>query len=242
MDLPAGTLESDRTSFQIRFENARATASELADLVILTDDKGGEIRVGDIARIVDRFDRQEDRIEINGKPAAIIQISKNTIDDSLTILDAVTEFVEEENALLPTGTRLTLTQDRASIIQQRLGLLLTNGWQGLLLASLALLAFFNWRYTFWVALGLPVSFLGGLAIMSVLGYSINMISMIALLMSIGILMDDAIVLSESIDHEYKKGNSPLQSAIVGTKRVAPGIFFIIPDFSFIIRQFDVYGR
>lgn len=224
VDLPAGTLELDRTSFQIRFENSRATASELADLVILTDDKGGEIRVGDIARIVDRFDRQEDRIEINGKPAAIIQISKNTIDDSLTILDAVTEFVEEENALLPTGTRLTLTQDRASIIKQRLSLLLTNGWQGLLLASLALLAFFNWRYTFWVALGLPVSFLGGLAIMSVLGYSINMISMIALLMSIGILMDDAIVLSESIDHEYKKGNSPLQSAIVGTNRVAPGIF------------------
>ena len=224
IDLPAGVLEAEHTSYQIRFENARKTAEELADLVILTNDKGGEIRLGDIARIEDKFDRQEDRIEINGKPAAILQVTKNTIDDSLTVLDAVTKFVEEENVRLPESTHLILTQDRASIVKERLKLLVTNGWQGLLLAALALLAFFNWRYTFWVALGLPISFLGGLAIMSSLGYSINMISMVALLMSIGILMDDAIVLSESIDHDYKKGKTPLESAIDGTKRVAPGVF------------------
>ncbi|HID82118.1 MAG TPA: efflux RND transporter permease subunit [Chromatiales bacterium] len=223
VDLPAGVLESRQTSYQIRFENARRTAEELADLVILNNDKGGEIRLGDIARIEDRFDRQEERIEINGKPAAILQVNKNTIDDSLTVLDAVTKFVEEENARLPESTRLTLTQDRASIVKDRLKLLGSNGWQGLLLATLALFLFFNWRYTIWVALGLPISFLGGLAIMSSLGYSINMISLVALLMSIGILMDDAIVLSESIDHEYRKGKSPLQSAIDGTSRVVPGV-------------------
>ncbi len=224
IDLPAGVLETQHTSYQIRFENARETAEELADLVILANDKGGEIRLGDIARIEDKFDRQEDRIEIDGKPTAVLQITKNTIDDSLTVLDAVTKFVAEENLRLPESTHLTLTQDRASIVKQRLKLLITNGWQGLLLAALALLLFFNWRYTFWVALGLPISFLGGLAIMSSLGYSINMISMVALLMSIGILMDDAVVLSESIDHDYKKGKPPLQSAIDGTMRVAPGVF------------------
>ena len=223
VDLPAGVLETQQTSYQIRFENARRTAEELADLVILTNDKGGEIRLGDIARIEDKFDRQEERVEINGKPAAILQVRKNTIDDSLTVLDAVTEFVEKENARLPEGTQLTLTQDRVSIVKDRLKLLITNGWQGLLLATVALFLFFNWRYTIWVALGLPISFLGGLAIMSSLGYSINMISLVALLMSIGILMDDAIVLSESIDHEYKKGKSPLQSAIDGTSRVVSGV-------------------
>jgi len=192
--------------------------------VILSSEKGGEIRLGDIARIKDKFDRPEERIEVNGKSAAILQVSKNTIDDSLKVLDAVTQFVEQENQRLPEGTELTLTQDRTSIVKQRLKLLLTNGWQGLVLATLALLLFFNWRYTVWVALGLPISFLGGLAIMSGLGHSINMISMVALLMSIGILMDDAIVLSESIDHEYKKGKSPLQSAIDGTSRVLGGVF------------------
>ena len=224
VDLPAGVLETKQTAYQIRFENARKTAEELAELVILATDDGGEIRLGDIARIEDKFDRQEDRIELNGKPAALLQVSKNTVDDTLTVLDAVAEFVDQENALLPEGSHLTLTQDNASIVKERLDLLLVNGWQGLLLAALALLAFFNWRYTFWVALGLPISFLGGLAIMSVLGYSINMISMVALLMSIGILMDDAIVLSESIEHEYNKGKSPLQSAVDGTSRVAAGIF------------------
>ena len=192
--------------------------------MILGNEKGGEIRLGDIARIEDKFDRPEERIEINGRPAALLKVSKNTIDDSLTVLDAVTGFVEKENVRLPQGTQLTLTQDHASIVKQRLKLLITNGWQGLILATLTLLLFFNWRYTIWVALGLPISFLGGLAILSGLGHSINMISMVALLMSIGILMDDAIVLSESIDHEYKKGKSPLQSAIDGTSRVISGVF------------------
>jgi multidrug efflux pump subunit AcrB len=224
VELPAGVLETQGTSYQIRFENARKTATALGDLVILSSEKGGEIRLGDIARIEDKFDRPEKRIEINGKPAAILQVSKNTIDDSLQVLETVTQFVEKENGRLPEGTKLTLTQDRASIVKQRLKLLVTNGWQGLILATLTLLLFFNWRYTIWVALGLPISFLGGLAIMSSLGHSINMISMVALLMSIGILMDDAIVLSESIDHEYKKGKSPLQSAIDGTSRVFGGVF------------------
>jgi multidrug efflux pump subunit AcrB len=224
VELPAGVLKTQGTSYQIRFENVRKTATALGDLVILSSEKGGEIRLGDIARIEDKFDRPEERIEINGKPAAILRVSKNTIDDSLKVLEAVTQFVEQENERLPEGTELTLTQDRASIVKQRLKLLITNGWQGLILATLALLLFFNWRYTIWVALGLPISFLGGLAIMSGLGHSINMISMVALLMSIGILMDDAIVLSESIDHEYKKGKSPLQSAIDGTSRVFGGVF------------------
>lgn len=224
LELPAGILETQGTSYQIRFDNVRETAAALGDLVILSSEKGGEIRLGDIARIEDRFDLPEKRAEINGKPAALLKVSKNTIDDSLTVLDAVTQFVEQENERLPEGTELTLTQDRVSIVKQRLKLLLTNGWQGLVLASLTLLLFFNWRYTIWVALGLPISFLGGLAIMSSLGHSINMISMVALLMSIGILMDDAIVLSESIDHEYKKGKSPLQSAIDGTSRVFGGVF------------------
>ncbi len=102
-------------------------------------------------------------------------------------------------------------------MRDRLQLLLTNGWQGLILATFMLLLFFSWRYTFWIALGLPISFLGGLAMMVVFGVSINMISMVALLMAIGILMDDAIVLSENIDHEYRKGKSPLDAAIDGTK-------------------------
>jgi len=210
LELPAGTLEATETSYQIRFDNARKTAEELADLVILNTSDGGEIKLGDIARIEDRFEKPEERIELNGMPAALLKVSKNTIDDTLQVADALFEFVEQENS--------------SASVRDRLQLLLINGWQGLLLATLTLLLFFTFRYSFWIALGLPISFLGGLGLMVVFGVSINMISMVALLMSIGILMDDAIVLSESIDHEYRKGKAPLDAAVDGTKRVFRGVF------------------
>jgi HAE1 family hydrophobic/amphiphilic exporter-1 len=224
IELPAGTLEGSETSYQIRFDNVRKTAAELTDLVILNSPDGGEIKLGDIARVVDRFEKNEERVELNGVPSGLLKISKNTSDDTLKVFDAIQRFAESENRILPEGTRLTVTQDNASMVRDRLRLLLKNGWQGLLLAALALFLFFNWRYTFWVALGLPISFLGGLAMMVMFGVTINMISLVALLMAIGILMDDAIVLSESIAHEYKKGKSPLDASIDGTRRVLTGVF------------------
>lgn len=224
VDMPAGILEGRDRSYQIRFENERRSVSELADLIILDNSQGGQLRLGDFARIVDDFTDQEKRTELNGRPAAIIQISKNTTDDTLTIFNAVKTFVDRENLRLPDTTRLIITQDTASIVQDRLDLLLSNGWQGLVLAMLALLLFYYWRYTFWVVLGLPVSFIGGLVVMSVAGISINMISMVALLMAIGILMDDAIVISESIENEFRNGKSPMRAAVDGIRRVARGVF------------------
>ncbi len=224
LELPAGVLEGSETSLQIRFDNARKTATELADLVILNTAEGGEIKLSDIARVEDRFEKAEERVELNNHSAGLLIVHKNTSDDSLKVFDAIQAFVDAENQLLPAGTRLTITQNGASMVRDRLQLLLKNGWQGLLLAALTLFAFFSWRYTFWVAVGLPVSFLGGLTMMVMLGVTINMISMVALLMSIGILMDDAIVLSESIAHEYKKGKSPYDAAMDGTKRVLAGVF------------------
>ncbi len=224
VDLPAGTLESDGAWWQISFDNARRSVEALEDLIVLQTDDGGEIRLGDIARVVDRFSDPEERVELNGRRSAVLKVSKNTIDDTLKVFAAVEDFVAEENRKLPPGTRLTLVQDGASLVADRLRMLVSNAWQGLLLAGFVLFLFFNWRYSVWVIAGLPISFLGGLAVMVVFGVSINMISMVALLMSIGILMDDAIVISESIAHESHKGKGPLAAAIDGTQRVLGGVF------------------
>ena len=224
IDLPAGLLETAEKSYQIRFDNIRKTPQELSNLVIMNTKSGAEISLGDIATVKDQFENKEDRIELNGKRAGLLMVSKNTTDDILEVYAAIEEFVKNENTILPESTQLTITQDGAALVKDRLKLLITNGWQGLILASLVLFIFFTWRYTFWVAVGLPVSFLGGLAMMVFFGVTINMISMIALLMAIGILMDDAIVLSESIAHEYNKGLSPMQAAINGTQRVLAGVF------------------
>ena len=223
LDLPSGILESDQRSYQIRVENERRNVQQLADLVVLNDDRGGQLRLGDIATIVEEFSEEELRAELDGRPAALLQVRKNSGDDTLTVFNAVQSFVNEENNRLPESTRLVITQDSASIVKDRLELLTRNGWQGLLLATLTLLLFFSWRYTFWVALGLPISFVGGLLMMSVLGISINMISMVALLMAIGILMDDAIVISESIETESKAGKPPLEAAVSGIEKVGRGV-------------------
>ncbi len=223
VELPAGLLQASETLYQIRFDNARKSTAALADLVILNSPGGGEIKLSDIARIEKRFEKPERRIELNGVAAGLLIISKNTTDDTLDVFNAVNDFVIAENKMLPEGTRLTITQNKAAIVGDRLNLLMKNGWQGLILATLAMFLFFTWRYTFWVALGLPISFLGGLAVMVMFGITINMISMVALLMAIGILLDDAIVISESIADEYKKGKSSLDAVIDGTHRVLTGV-------------------
>ena len=223
IDLPAGILESRSRDYQIRYQNARRTVAELEDLVIINGERGGRITLGDIAVIEDSFAEPDVHTEINGLPAGVLAISKNKTDDSLKIFHAVKDYIAAENARLPETTRLVITQDNASIAEDRLNLLLRNGAQGLLLATLTLLLFFSWRYSFWIALGLPVSFLGGLVVMQVLGITINMISMVALLMAIGILMDDAIVISESVASQYAQGKPPLTAAVEGVRRVGRGV-------------------
>jgi multidrug efflux pump subunit AcrB len=223
LDTPIGILEARDNAYQIRFENLRRSKQELEDLVILNTTSGGQIRLGDIATIEDTFENTEKFSVLDGNTSARILISKNKQDDTLRIYHAVKQFIDKENAKLPDSTRLVITRDIAVMVKDRLKMLIKNGWQGLFLATLALFLFFSWRYTFWVAFGLPVSFLGGLIFMSVFGVSINMISMIALLMAIGILMDDAIVLSESIEAEHRAGKPPLQAALDGTQKVIRGV-------------------
>jgi len=201
----------------------RRTVEELGALVIVSSAGGGEVLLRDVATITDTFEKEEDKVTFNGRPAAVLAISKNKSDDSLNVLAAVKAFAAIERERLPAAVTLTLTGDRASIVQERLDLLSSNGMVGIVLVALALFLFFSLRYTFWVAMGLPVSFLASFALISVLGMSINMISMVALLVAIGILMDDAIVIAENIASERNKGKGPIDAVVGGTKKVTVGV-------------------
>ncbi len=224
VDLPAGAIETQQRNYLIRFMDQRRTTEELKQLVIIgASDSGGELRLGDIATIRDTFELDEEKILFNGERAALLQINKAKSDDTLRVFDAVEAFVEHEQQLAAPGVRLTLTNDNSSIVRSRLQILVYNGLQGLVLVFIVMWLFFKFRFAFWVALGLPVSFLGGLFILSLLGQSINMISMVALLISLGLLMDDAIVISENIATHLRNGKSALRAAIDGTKQVMPGV-------------------
>lgn len=220
---PAGRLEGGPEDLLLRFDDQRKSAEAFHDLVVLSGATGAAIRLGEIAEISDRFDRDEEVILFNGRRAAVLDIAKTRAQDTLVVLDRVREFVATERARAPRGITLALTQDRASIVQDRLDLLLRNGAQGLLMVFLVLWLFFGLRYSLWVALGLPVSFLGALFLLPLVGITINMISMVGLLIGIGLLMDDAIVIAENIAAGMARGEPPMRAAIAGARRVLPGI-------------------
>ncbi|MFT7006625.1 MAG: HAE1 family hydrophobic/amphiphilic exporter-1 [Colwellia sp.] len=223
VDLPVGTIETHFQETQLRFSDERRTVSDLASIVVMSGENGNDVLLGDVANIIDTFELPEDKLTFAGKEAAILSISKNTTDDSLRVLEAVEEMLIGERSKLPNGVDLVLTQDATSIVKDRISLLTTNAWQGLILVFGVMWLFFTFRYAFWVVMGLPVSFLASMYFLNVFGISINMFSMVALLLSLGILMDDAIVISESIGSQIKKGLSPLSASIEGTKIVARGV-------------------
>ncbi len=224
INLPAGSIETAAQEILIRFVDERRTIQAFEDLMIIGNHNGAEIRLGDIAKIYDRFELDENKILFNGERAAILKISKTKLEDNLIIGDAVKTFVDNVQQSAPPGVHFTLTEDRFSIVRDRLNLLVKNGIQGLILVAMTLWLFFNFRFAFWVVMGLPVSFLGTIFFMPILGQSLNMLTMVGLLIAIGLIMDDAIVISENIATHLQKGKTALQAAIDGTKEVGNGIF------------------
>ena len=220
---PAGRLEGGSEDVLIRIDDQRKTIEGLKDLVIISGSSGAVIRLGDIATITDRFDHDEDKIILNGKRAAILNVTKTRNQDTLLAYDAVAAFVEQEGVQAPEGVQLTLTQDHSSMVRDRLEMLVRNSIQGLIGVFLVLWLFFSLRYSFWVTLGLPVSFMGAFFLLPILGITINMISMVGLLIGIGLLMDDAIVIAENVAARLKKGDDPMPAAVAGVKQVLPGI-------------------
>ncbi|PLX39328.1 MAG: AcrB/AcrD/AcrF family protein [Hyphomicrobiales bacterium] len=223
LSVPAGLIEGNDEDIILRVDDQRTSPARFADIVVLSGTTGGEIRLGAIATITDMFEKAENKVIFNGRRAAMLDVYKTKANDVLDVVDEVKAFVAEESKRVPSSMSLTVTRDVGSIVRDRLSILLSNGIQGLVLVFLILSLFFSLRFSFWVAMGLPVSFLGTLFAMTWLGMSLNMITMVGLLIAIGLLMDDAIVISENIASRLAKGDRPIPAAIAGAREVAPGI-------------------
>lgn len=221
--LPSGNIETQDKNFLIRFDERRVTPEELASIVVASGENGSLIRLRDIATITDRFELDEQKVLFDGKPSALLKISKNKKDDALRIKDQVTRFVEDQRRMAPDGVTLELTNDLSSVLWDRLTMMVKNGWQGIVLVFATMWLFFSLRYSFWVAAGLPVAFLGGLFLMANIGLSINIMSLVGLLMAIGIMMDDAIVIAESVASHLDRGQSVDDAVYNGVRKVFPGV-------------------
>ena len=223
LDLPAGSVETSAETLLIRIAEERRDVGDLAALIVRSSAAGGQVRLGDVAEITERFALDDDVVLFDRRPAAILDINKTRAEDSLRIVDELQAFLAAERQQAPPGVVMEITTDAASVVRDRLTLVVVNGLQGLALVFLVLWLFFGFRFSFWVAMGLPVSFMGGVALMGAVGYSLNLMTTLGLLIVIGLLMDDAIVIAENIARLREKGRSAMDAAVEGAVQVFPNV-------------------
>lgn len=223
VNLPAGTVEARDTELTLRFVEERRSPQELEELVIVAGLGGAEIRLGDLGRVVDRFEHEEDYVRLGNRRAGLLNIEMTRDQDIVRRAGAVKRFLEEERQRYPQMT-FEITQDTSTLVEGRLKLLVTNGVQGMLLVFLTLWLFFNVRLSFWVVMSLPVSFLGAFFFVPFLGLTLNMMTMLGLLLALGILMDDGIVVAENIAAHRARGKPAMEAAVDGVGEVKAGVF------------------
>ncbi len=222
LDMPAGTLESDTADLTLRLTEERLTIPDLADIPIVTLANGATLRLGDLATITEVFSPEEDIARVDGTRAVLFEVHKALDQDALRVLDAVVNTVEVERASLPPGMNVEVVQDVTSIIRERLTMLVVNGAMGLVLVVLVMSLFFRPGFAIWAAMGLPVAFLGAFVWMALTGLSLNMMTLVALLMAIGIVMDDSIVISDAIA-DSARDEVTVETVTAGVMNVAPGV-------------------
>ncbi len=216
VDVPAGTIESSQGDILLRVQEKKYTGKEFGEIVLKTLPDGSILRIKDIGNVIDGFDDKNLISKYNGENAAFVDVLRSETDDTLTIAKIVKDQIE--NIKLPTGVNLSLQKDETLILEDRISLMLRNGILGFMMVFLILLLFLDLKLAFWTSVAIPVSFLGGLMIVDFLGYSMNMISLFALIVVLGIVVDDAIVVGESIFDEQDKAKGDAMATSSATLR------------------------
>ncbi|MGR3779797.1 MAG: efflux RND transporter permease subunit [Albimonas sp.] len=201
------------------------TRERVGDVVVRTGPEGETLRVRDLAAIVDDGVRRGERFYVHGDPAAVIRISRGETGDTLRQFAVAQAVAEEMRPTLPAGVEIAFVNTLADSIQDRLSLLLDNTLFGLALVVAVLFLFLNARTALWVAAGIPTALLAAAGGMWALGVSINMVSLFGLILTLGMVVDDAIVVGEHADHlARRRGLSPVSAAETAARRMAAPVF------------------
>ena len=227
LDLPGGGMKTRRGEILVRVEDRRDLGREFARIPIVTAPDGTRLLLGDIATIHDSFDESDRFTFYNGKPAISFTVYRVGKETPISVEKAVRQTLDKLRHTLPDGIELAIWSNRADYFRGRMALLLKNGALGLVLVFVLLGLFLEMRLAFWVMLGIPTSFLGTFLFMGATDTSLNMVSMFAFLIALGIVVDDAIVVGENIYHYHQSGLSFLESAIRGAREIAMPVTFSI---------------
>ncbi len=219
---PAGDVGDG--SARVRTGTEQRSAAELSALVLRSLPDGTKLTVGDIATITVQGVDSGRAAYVGENPAMTIRVDRNAEGDAIRMQTAVEEVAADMQLGLPPGVTVDLVRARAEEITDRLNLLLVDGLQGLALVVLFLFLFLNARTAFWVAMGIPIATLAALAVMFLAGMTVNMISLFALILMLGVICDDAIVVSEHADFRARTlGEDPLTAAETAARNMAPAV-------------------
>lgn len=227
LDLPGGTIKTSSGEILLRTKGQAYVGAEFEKIILRSFPDGTRLHLSDVATVIDGFEESDQQSRFDGKPASMVQIFRVGEESAIDIAEAVYQYVNEKQERLPEGINLTTWQDDTKILNSRLDLLFRNGRMGFVLVFLALALFLKLRLAWWVSVGLVISFMGALWLMPVFDVSINLLSLFAFILVLGVVVDDAIVIGENVYSKMEAGMTNLQAAIEGTKEVAVPVTFAV---------------
>ncbi|NNL67350.1 MAG: efflux RND transporter permease subunit, partial [Myxococcales bacterium] len=225
LDLPGGGVKTDTGEILLRAKGQAYGRAEFERIALVSRSDGTRLSLGDVATVVDGFAEADQRARFDGEPALLIQVFRQGDQKSLAISRVVRAYVEQKQASLPEGIALTVWQDDSRVLGDRLDTMLRNGRGGFLLVVIILSLFLRLRLALWVSLGIPISFLGAVAMLPMLDISINFISLLGFIIVLGIVVDDAIVVGENAHVEQSRTQSNLRGAILGAQTIVVPVAF-----------------
>ena len=227
-NISAGQLRTNAGIISVRVENQYYSGNEFAQIPVKIGTAGAKVTLGDIATIKDGFTEGERYFKYNGKNAIYMSVSATKSQNTIPVANTVKAYIEQRNKTLPNGVSLEILVDMTYYLNARLDMMLKNLFQGSILVALMLTLFLRFKLALWVMVGLPVCFLGAVMLMPVFGISINILSLFAFIMVLGIVVDDAIVIGESAYTEIESKGGGIDNVVRGAKRVAtPATFGVL---------------
>ncbi len=219
VNLSGGKIRTKGEEIDIKAFGRKYTGEEFSKIVVVAKPTGEIITLDQIATIRDTFTEDNIIARFNGQPAVMIGVFKTDNEDSIRIAEATRRYVEQKALTLPAGVHLTAWNDFSQTIDRQIGILVENGLQGLFLVIFTMWVFMGFRLSFWVSMGIPVAISGALVYLFLTGGSLNMMTLLALILVMGILVDDGIVISESIYTRRWNGERGLAAAVHGIEEV-----------------------
>ncbi len=219
LDIPAGSVKTAGGEILVRTKGQKYFGHEFEKIIVFTRNDGTKIRLSDIATVKDGFEDVDLHARFDGKRAAFVQVSRIGEQDALDVANTVKSYIEEKRTYLPQGISISLWEDDSEVLKSRMNLLKRNAYIGLVLVFLCLTLFLNLRLAFWTTIGIPISFLGAFYFLPHFDVSINMMSLFAFIMSLGLVVDDAIVVGENIFAYRQAGMDRTEAAIKGVKEM-----------------------